>query len=233
MIGNWNKRYASEKRRYRKYNYREVDSPGPDNGGIPFTHPFIASYLDQLESELHYPGAYRGADSQGRTFVEHNGMVKPIEHHIDDLNKLREIQKNPNSIIGVSREFSFGGDSNPKEEEHDINPGDHVAMNLNVKENKIYPDGADKLIPARHYYINPESFGALVWGGYHPRRGLSRGLGVGGYNKTTVEESARKFLQQPALGREYSVEDLKGKPKKIYSAEQLDTYNGDEFWRPQ
>ena len=253
---NWNQRYIKEAmawedahpgnkkpRKYRKYNYRELNSWGPDTGGISLADPFVEKYLDQQEKELYLPEAYRGKDSKGRIFVEH-GHIAPIEDHLKEINKFRELHRqarsNPNFMIGVSRATSMEKPENPhwedKPEEKGINPGDFVALDPTVKENKVDDWSAEKLIPARHYYFEPETYGLTShWGGYHPRRGLSRrSLPSGDEPRTTPEETVAELMKRPALGREIFVKELRnydGSLKPILPPEKLDRYwTGSPTW---
>jgi len=247
---NWNQRYIKEAmawednypgnkrpRKYRKYNYRELNSWGPDNGGVSLADPFVEKYLDQQEKELYLPEAYRGKDSKGRIFVEQHSHIAPIEEHLENINKFREIHRqarnNPNFMIGISRDTSMGEPENPhwkdSSEEKGINPGDFVGLDPSVKEDKVDEWSAEKLIPARHYYFGPQTYGLTSnWGGYHPRRGLNRSSLPGGDEpRTTPQETVARLMQSPVLGREIFIDSLKnhdGSPEPILSPEKLDTY---------
>lgn len=220
---NWHRRYAAErKRRYRRYNYRSVNSPGPDNGGVPLSHPFTALYLDQLEREVYDPRNYAGQDSSGRVFVDapQYGLA-PLDVHLERINTLRNLQKNPNTLIGVSRETGWEGNDAPQPGEEGINPGDHVALDLDITQDRVTDWGAERLIPVKHFYYSPE-YAPLVWGGYHPRRGLDRNIyGEPNYTKTTVDQAVERLMKSPVLGRE---DILEFHQPKMYDVQSLDSY---------
>jgi hypothetical protein len=177
---NWSERYAS----YRTRKYQRAYSPGPDVGGVPLSHPFTLKFINK------------------RGDFDEYGVEQILKLHED-------LKTNPNATIRMTR--VLGLNENPKKidpKEVDINPGDWCGIadpddkpGLSIVHG--FGDGPSirvvKDLPGKHIYFHPAFPDGFLGLGYHPRRGLARGLGRN-FNRTTVDESVRYWESLPDLG---------------------------------
>jgi hypothetical protein len=193
---NWNKRYIKESS-YRTRKYQSGGSPGPDIGGVPITHPFTKEFLDEFQRPREDYDGDSIADASG------NQYQASIMRNIHE-----QLKTNPNPMIRMTR-FLHTNPEGMKPEELDINPGDWCAIAPAGSSPGVtaHSDGrftVVKDLPAKHIYFHPQYGGELSGFGYHPRRGLTRGLGSG-FPRTTVEQSVSHWRSLPEKGLDYPI----------------------------